>query len=222
MELRQIWKVLRRRWPLLIIPALVVLTYGAITYRPPGVGYNVGVRYMVGQPPAEAALTLDEEQYYNWLHSEYVANALADWVNGNGFRSSVSARLATRNIDVPAGAIGIVADNARSTLLVSVTYSDPDVLAEVMTAVTQTLIEQNADALPQINNPILISPLDEPIINSISAGIRSQLDLPVRVLAAFAVGFGLAFVVEYLDPAIRERDEIDALGLDVLGEIPKR
>lgn len=221
MELKQIWKIILRRWWLIVIPAAVVLVWGVVTYQAPTVSYNVGVRYSVGQAPAETAVTVDEEQYYNWLGSEYVANGLADWVNGNGFRTLVSQRLATQGIDVPAGAMGIVADNARSTLLVSVTYADGEVLDEVITAVTATLIEQN-NALPQISDPVQIYPLDEPIINPISAGIRSQLDVPIRILAALIAGFALAFAVEYLDPAIRERDELDTLGLEILGEIPRK
>ena len=38
---------------------------------------------------------------------------------------------------------------------------------------------------------------------------------------AFAVGVGLALLLEYLDTSIRRRDDLDELGIPVIGEIPK-
>lgn len=224
MELRQIWQVIKRRWLLMVIPTVIVLGYVIATYQAPAVAYNVGIQYLVSQPPSEAAETNDEARYYNWLASEYIVNGLADWATGNRFKTAVSQELANQGIDVPARAIGVVADNVRSKLVISTSYGDPDTAGAIMAAITTVLTEQNADALPQIGaeTAVLIQPLDDPVINPISAGIRSQLDLPLRVLAALLAGFGLAFVVEYFDPTIREKEEISSLGFDILGEIPKK
>ena len=223
MELMQIWKVVRRRWLFILIPTAVVLIFGIITYQQPVTIYNVGIQYLVSQPPSEAAETQDEARYYNWLASEYIVNGLADWTSGNLFKTAVSQQLSEQGVEVPASAIGLVADNVRSKLVISMTYHDPDVLAQMIDAVTVVLQEQNA-TLPQIDEEtaVLIQPLDEPIINPISAGIRSQLDLPLRVIAALLAGFGLAFVVEYLDPTLRERDELLTMGFEILGEIPRK
>ncbi|NJL56224.1 lipopolysaccharide biosynthesis protein, partial [bacterium] len=32
---------------------------------------------------------------------------------------------------------------------------------------------------------------------------------------------GLAFLVEYLDPTLRGRDELESLGLSVIGSVPR-
>lgn len=224
MELKAIWKVIRRRWLLIAIPLVIVLGVGLATYQAPGVTYNVGIRYLVSQPPTEATVLEDEERLYTWTSSEYVANGITDWVNGNLFKTAVQQQLAQQGIEVPAGAINMIADNTRSMVVVSVTYHDPDVLAAMMEATTAVLQQQNAEALPQIDEDtaVLVQPLDQAIINPISAGIRSQLDLPIRVLAALIAGFGLAFLVEYFDPTLRERQELETIGLDILGEIPKQ
>ncbi|MCA9977966.1 MAG: hypothetical protein KC413_19530, partial [Anaerolineales bacterium] len=85
------------------------------------------------------------------------------------------------------------------------------------------LIEQNSTALPQLGGETaVVVQQDLPVVNQIPAGIRSQLDLPLRILLALGAGIGLAFLVEYLDPTIRERDEIAKLGLPIMGEIPKK
>ena len=84
-------------------------------------------------------------------------------------------------------------------------------------------MEQNATGLPQLDGETaVLVQLDQPVVNQIPVGIRSQLDLPLRVALALGAGIGLALLVEYLDPTIRERDEVEKLGLPVVGEIPKK
>lgn len=225
MELRHYWKLFKRRWLLAVLPAAVVLTVGLATYQSPPPVYNVGVRFIVGQSPAVEAATSDQERYYNWTASEYIVNGLTDWVKGGSFATAVSQELATNGLDVPPGAIqgSLAADNARSMLTVSMTYGDGQVLAAMMDAVAKVLIERNSSALPQLGGETaVLVQLDQPIVNQIPAGIRSQLDLPLRILLALGAGVGLALLIEYLDPTIRERDELAKLGLPVVGEIPKK
>jgi capsular polysaccharide biosynthesis protein len=226
MELRTYAQILRRRWWLALIPTIVVLVIGLVTYQAPPPAYNVGVRFEVGQFPATEALSRsDEERYYNWLTSEYIVNGLADWVRGNRFGEAVSAELARAGLSVPAGAIqgGLAVDNVRSMLLISLSANDPQLLEEMMAAAVVVLTEQNAVALPQLGGEsALLVQLDEPIVNQVPAGLRAQLELPVRVALAVIAGVGLAFLVEYLDPTLRDRLELEALGLRLMGEIPKR
>ena len=225
MELRRYWSVLKRRWWLLLVPAVVVLAVELITYQPPPPVYNAGVRFLVAQEPGEGARTADEQRCYNWLSSEYIVNGLSDWVSGGEFATAVSQELARSGLSVPAQAIqgSLVTDNARSMLLVSLTYGDTPTLAAIMDALVTVLTEQNAAALPQLGGETAVLVQLDPIsVNQIPAGIRSQLDLPLRVVIALAAGFGLALLAEYLDPTVRERREIEAIGLQVLGEIPKK
>ncbi len=224
MELRQYWKILRRRWPLALIPAIIVLIAGIATYRPAPVAYNAGVRFIVGQSPGHAAAESDEQRYYNWLASEYIVNGLTDWVRGGKFAEAVSNYLAAQGHDVPAGAIqgGLAADNTRSMMTISLTAGDPDQLARMLDGVITVLTEDNAAALPQLGGQnAVLTQLDEPVINPIAAGIRNQLDLPLRVALALAAGLGLVMLAHYLDPTVRERAEIEQAGLPIIGEIPR-
>lgn len=225
MELRHYWTVFKRRWLLVVIPATIVLAAGLLTYQAPPPAYNVGVRFLVGQTPAAAAELEDEERLANWQASEYVVNGLTDWVSGNLFAEAVSAELARAGYDIPGGAIGggLAADNTRSMMQISLTYGDPEALAAMIEAVIAVLQSENVNALPQLGGETaVVVPLDQPVIVPISAGIRSQLDLPLRLLVALAAGVGLALLVEYLDPTLRSREEVESIGLPLLGEIPKK
>ena len=224
MELRRYWTILRRYWLLALIPGVLVLALGLATWRPTPTVYNAGVRFIVGQPPGAAAGEFDEQRYYNWLTSEYIVNGLTDWVRGGKFAEAVSARLAGKGFDVPPGAIqgGLAADNARSMMTISLTSGDADQLAVMLDGVIAVLTEDNAVALPQLGGETaVLTQLDEPVVNNISPGIRSQLDLPLRVALALFAGLGLALLAHYLDPAVRDRQELEDVGLPILGEIPR-
>jgi capsular polysaccharide biosynthesis protein len=225
MELRTYWNILRRRWLLILVPAVVVLAVSLLTYSPPAPLYNVGVRFIAGQEPTIGSDTSDEERNNAWTSSEYLTNSLTDWVRTGHFAAAVSSQLAEQGIEVAPAAIvaGVAADNARSTMTLSFTYHDPAVLQAIMDAAIIVLQERNADALPQLGGqPAEVIPLDPAIVNQIPPALRSRLDLPLRVLLALAAGLGLALLIEYLDPTLRARDEVEGLGLPVLGEIPKK
>lgn len=223
MELRRYWKMLRRRWLLIAIPTAIVLIVGLVSYTPPPPLYNVGVRFIVAQAPSAAAATTDEQRYYNWLTSEYIVNGLADWVRGGAFAAAVSQELAQQGLEVPPGAIQIVPDNARSMLTLSLVHGDAEALAAMIQAAITVLVEQNATALPQLGGETAtLVQLDQPVVNQLPGGLRSQLDLPLRVLLALGAGLGLALLAEYLDPTIRDREELEEVGLSILGEIPRK
>ncbi len=225
MELRQYWKTLRRRWLLVSIPAAIVLIIGLATYQSPPPAYNVGVQFTVSQEPSPSVDSADEQRYYTWLTSEYIVNALTDWVKGGQFATAVSQRLTQQGLDIPPDAIqgGLAADNTRSMLTISLTYGDPDALAAMIDAVVFVLMEQNAQALPQLGgDKAVLFQLGPPVINQIPSGIRSQLDLPLRIMLALAAGVGLALLAEYLDPTIRDLNELAELELPVMGAIPRK
>ena len=210
---------------MVLIPAIVVLGIGLLTYQPPTAVYTTGVRFIAGQEPTPGTALEDEERYYNWLTSEYIVNGLTDWVRGGEFSTAVSQYLAGQGQEIPAPAIqaGLVADNARSMLTLSLTGANTQQLATMMDGVIVVLTTQNAAALPQLGGEnALLTQLDQPAVSQLPAGIRGQLELPLRILLALLAGAGLALLVEYLDPTIRDRQELQDLGLEILGEIPKQ
>jgi hypothetical protein len=225
MELKTYWQLFRRRWLLILIPAAVVLAVGLATYTPPGVGYNAGIRFIVSQEPSQAAAESDEERLANWQTSEDVVNGLTDWVRGGQFAQLDSDYLAEEGVDIPAGTNqgSLAADNTRSMMTLSMTFADPAALEAMMDAAAAVLIEENAVGLPQLGGePASLVQLDRPVVNQVSAGLLDQLQLPVRVGLALGAGAGLALLVDYLDPTVRGRKELEEMGLPVMGEIPKK
>ena len=224
MELRAFYAIFRRRWLLVLIPPLVVALFSAVTYQPPPApGYNVGVNFLVAQPPTPSADLADQERYYNWLSSEYIVNGLTDWAVSGSFKTAVSNQLAQEGLEVPPDSFSVGAENVRSRLQISIQHGDAETLAQIVNAAITVLREQNADALPQLGGETaVLTLLDEPFVTPLPRSLSSLLDIPLRIAIGLAAGVGLALLVEYLDPTIRSREEAEAMGFAILGEIPKQ
>jgi len=136
----------------------------------------------------------------------------------------VSERLAGQGITVAPGAIGASTQPGKlhRILTVNVTWPDAEVLAGIANAVAATLTEGSAEFFGQFSaEEADIRLIDAPSVSAVGRPAREQLDLPLRVLLALAAGIGLAFLLDYLDTSVRERRDLEDLGLPVLGEVPR-
>lgn len=227
MELRELWKVVLRRWWLVALPtlaALALVAYGAVS-APPAATYTTSIRFTAATPPTdEEDQGYEDSEYYPWLTSEYIINALTDWVRTGSFAEEVSAVLAAQGIEIPAAAIqpGISADNERSIMVLYVTWPDAGQLAAIAEAAVVVLDERSTSYFPQLGEGgVEVVPLDAPTIGRIPPSLSSRLEPLVRVAVGLAAGIGLAFLVEYLDPTIRERREVEGLDMPVLAVVPR-
>jgi capsular polysaccharide biosynthesis protein len=224
MELWLYLKVLLRRWWLVGAPVLVVVAYVAATYTRPAPIYQVVMRFAAGTEPA--GLSVDYDRYYPWLTSEYVANGLADVARTGAFARAVSARLAETDLDVSPGAIqaAIVTDNAQSIAVVYLTWPDAGQIVAVAEAIAAELTTNGAAYFPQLQGVELAARLlDTPAPVALAPGLRTQLMGPaIKIGLAFVVGVALALLWHYLDPTVREAAEVEAVGVKVLAEIPRR
>ena len=224
MELRTYWKVLTRRWWLVVTPVVVVVVYVAATYTPPGPVYQVVMRFAAGTKPA--GLSEDYDRYYPWLASEYIANGLADVAETGAFAQAVASRLAEAGYEISAGAIqpAIVTDNAQSILVTYITWPDGAQIVAVADAVTAELTGNGVAYFPQLESvEPAVRLLDAPAPVLLPPGLRTQLMGPaIKIGLAAGLGVALALLWHYLDPTVREAAELEAWGLGVLAEIPRK
>jgi capsular polysaccharide biosynthesis protein len=224
MELRTYWKVLLRRWWLVVAPVAVVVLYTVVTYAPPGPVYQVVMRFAAGTEPA--GLSVDYDRYYPWLTSEYIANGLADVAQTGTFAQAVASRLADAGHQIPPAAIqpAIVTDNAQSILVVYLTWPDAEQIVAVADAISAEMTGNSVAYFPQLSG---IEPgvrqLDAPAPVSLPPGLRTQLMGPaIKIGLALVIGVALALLWHYLDPTIHTSEEVEAVGLKVLAQIPKK
>ncbi len=64
-------------------------------------------------------------------------------------------------------------------------------------------------------------PLDKPAIGPVPPSLRARFDLPLKAGLGLVAGIALALIAHYFDPLVREREELEQIGLKVIAEIPR-
>lgn len=224
MELREYFVIARRWWWLILLPAVVAGLYGAATYHRPAPTYSASMRYTASQPASLDNSPGYDPNYYRWLTSEYIVTGLKSWVQTGSFAEAVSGELGRAGQPVSVDALrgALAADNARSILVVSFSSADPGQVPAIFDAITKVLQRDNATVFPQLGGlAAVVQPLDPPGVVPVAPSLRARLDLPLKVAVGLALGIGLALLAHYLDPFVRDRRDLDRLGLPVAGEIPR-
>lgn len=244
MELREYWQILRRHWLVPVLLTLGVALLSAIQLRPweeRPPQFGASMRMLVGVLPLpETELTNYDPRYYAWLVSEYLVDDFTEVVSSRLFAENVNQRLAAKQggdegssggdgetlaFSLPAGTIqgSSVTSRQHRILTLNLTWSDAEQLAAMADAAAEEL-EENAHAYFQQlgTDRAEVTLLDAPVIYTIGPSLRERLEWPMRIGLALIVGIAIAFLIEYLDTSVRNRQDLEELGLVILGEIPKK
>ena len=238
MSLQWFAQALRRRWKLFLAVALGLMVLLFATFRPYLSLYRAEMRFIVGTRPLDSTDVSEEENYWNWLASEYVVVAVNQYVNGNTFKSEVSRQMVADGfdeMDPQAVAEFLSAGSVNSRLIVAIVHPD-EVMVErlAFTAASTLLAVENVDLteideptpldieIPQLErSPAFVYPLDSELLVEeldLSSDLLGQI-VP-RVLTALVAGLLAVFVLEFFDPTIRTRVSAETLSFPILAEIP--
>jgi capsular polysaccharide biosynthesis protein len=224
MELREYWTILWRRWWIIAGLALLVLA-GSIVFRShPAPMYQATMRFTIGvTPDSDGERVTMDPLYSAYLASEYIADDFAEILRSESFAGDVSARLASQGITVPAGAIQgfTVAEKQHRILTMQITWPDEGQLRAIAQAAMDTLEQDNAKYFKQLGaEGAAVFVIDSPHITSLGVSLKDRLDIPIRLALALLAGVGLVFLLHYVDDTIRDPQDVEEIGLTVLGQIP--
>jgi capsular polysaccharide biosynthesis protein len=221
MELHTLLKILKRYWYLVLIPPVLVGMFTLITYRAPAPGYTTSLRFSVGYAPEQQTTLLYDRKYPAWLTSEYIAGGLSDWAKTGDFAQAV-ANVAGNDITAAEVAGSIVSDHLRSIVVLYLNGGNPDRLTAIGNAAIRVLQVRNNVVFPQNGTGAVVTALDGVVVAPAPPSLRTRLDIPIRIALGLALGAVLAFLVWYFDPRIRDRADAEAIGLNIIAEIPKK
>jgi len=227
-ELRSYWAIIRRRWWLPVVLIALTALWWLVARRPwqpRPVTYATSLSFSVGvRPEPRTGDYYTYDRYYTWLASEYLVDDLSEVVRRSEFARAVSQRLADRGITVPPGAIqgSTQAGKLHRVLTLSITWGDPDQLAAIAEAAAAVLGEEAGAFLPQtMADDVEAHLIDRGAIVPVGPSPRERLDLPLRLFLGLVAGIALAFLLDYLDDSVRGPADLEALGITVVGEIPR-
>jgi capsular polysaccharide biosynthesis protein len=216
-------RILIRRWWLLVLPVVLIGGITALSYQPPASSFQVKVRFAVGLPPEQVPDVYNFDRHYDWLASEYFTRGIQDILNTGKFGENVAARLPKVWQLSPQQIVSAIRSDYRASVI-DIYVGTPN--AEHAVGIAQAVIDeltQNGEAYwPQLTNAKapLVRPLDKPVPVPVSIDLRNRFDLPVRLALGLGLGVLLAFIAHYFDRVVRDKHEVQAMGVDVIGEIP--
>lgn len=226
MELILVWRVLRRYWWLMLIPVLVTAALtlpAALSNRATlSGGFGTTIRYSAAQQ-LDAIPNRDGDYQDVWLASELTVNALTDWITSNSFKQAVAEEVAAGGASIDLTTLGIAADNERSVGRIDLSWPNADELNTIAQAMMTVLQTQTEDAFPQLGGePAQVTIIDTPVIVPAPPPLTDRFGPFLRIGLGLLAGIGLAFLAFYLDPTLRYRDDVEAIGLPVLAPIPRK
>lgn len=229
MEVLALWRLVRRRWWLILLPtalAFLLLLPSLPNVLASTQNYSVAMRFTAAAPSTVAAdsdSSYEDSVYVPWLASEYVVVNLPQWVTSDSFAREVSASLAHSGIAIEADDLrpAFVADSARSILVVYITWDKEDEIKAIAEAAVDVLQTRNQTYFPQFAaHPADVIPLDEVRVNAVPVPLMTRFGPFLRLIIAFGAGIGLAVLAEYFDNTVRDEEDLGALEVKVLGSVP--
>ena len=225
MELILVLRILLRRGYLVLIPVLVaaVIVLPDLLNRQEAVsgGYTITLRYSAAQV-LDAIPNRDGDFQDVWLASEFTVNAFTDWVRTSSFVAEIEQATTPQGAEMNPGLLGVAADNSHSIGVLILSYPDSATLEAIAQAAI-TVLQNRAQAyFPQLGaQPAQVTVLDTPQVVAAPPPIGNRLAPFIRVGVGLFFGIMLAFLVEYLDPTLHRREQVEQLGLSVIAAIPK-
>jgi capsular polysaccharide biosynthesis protein len=167
--------------------------------------------------------------YYSNLDSEYLADDMSEFMTSRAFADEVHRELATSStpLDVDVDTILTATRTKKTHRFIDITITTPTLEqgSAIAGSISRILedpnhVAQYLTALTAYRSQMeIVTPPVTHRANSLF-GLISEIGL--RTLIGLLVGLGLAFLIDYIDPSVRSREEAErVLQLPVLAEIPR-
>lgn len=220
-EVLLLWRFFVRWWWLMLLPVIVVAVVTVPNLLRGGGasgGFETSFRYTAAQSNSNLP-NRDGDFQDVWLASEYLVNALTEWVKSSSFRDELARELGDRTL---LETLGIASDRTRSIGLVQMTHADADTLARISNAAVRVLSERNLAYFPHLGgDSAQVTLLDAPVISPNPPSLPNRFEPFIRLALGVLVGVLLAGLAEATDRTHRYPDELERQGLVVLARIPK-
>jgi capsular polysaccharide biosynthesis protein len=231
MELREYWNIVRRRWWLPLAFTLVALIASTVVGVRGAAAYKTDMRVAVSTIPTldPSVVPYFDPIYYSNLDSEYLADDMSELITSRAFADDVKRELATSNTPVDVDIETIVsATRAKKThRFIDLTITTPtfDQGEQIAGSISRILSDPAhlaiyLKALTAYNTQMVI--VTPPVTHRANTVLGLISEIGLRTVIGLFVGIALAFLIDYIDPSVRSRQEAESvLQLPVLGEIPR-
>jgi uncharacterized protein involved in exopolysaccharide biosynthesis len=235
MEVREALWILKRRWWLVIGLPVLVAAVAWLTAADQPLTYVAHLRFAIDIP--RSAIVVGSDEGTAAKIGEALIDDIARVIPSEAFAAAVAGRLGPDASVSPGEIAGELSATDRHRIAsvwvrrTAAPGASPeeqaalrDETASIAEAVVAELEENGATWFARLGeDDVALTIIDGPDVATEAPSLRSRLDLPLRVLLAFLVGVGLAFLLYALDPRLyTEREAMRHAGAPVLGRLPRR
>ena len=208
-DLRGIFKIIRKRLVLILFSALIVTTLGSIyTFFIASPVYTASTQLVVKLPDSDdsgayAGQVAGNIQMANTINQVIVSPVILDKVQSNlnlsddSFQKQVTAANLTNS----------------QVITLTVKYSNPYV-AQKIADETANIFSMEAANLLNVTN---VNILSKAKAQTTPISPKPKLYLAISVIAGLVLGLAIALLKELFDNKINKEEDIETLGLTVLG-----
>ncbi|HJT37544.1 MAG TPA: Wzz/FepE/Etk N-terminal domain-containing protein, partial [Actinomycetota bacterium] len=233
LDLRAYFRVLRKRKWIIAAALIICIGAGALITARTTPRYEATATLFVGQPQITVAQLSTGVAVTNL--SNQLLKSYAEILTS---RSTAQAAIADSGLPVSVGAVrgGLTAEAIVGTLVIKLGYlgTDPAIAQQIVNAVADSFVEQinggtggsniaTSTAKTSVNlqkTAVPVRIIDRAVQPTVPVSPNATRNLTVAVLLGIAAGIGLAFLIEYLDVTVKHREDVEQLGIHVLGTIP--
>ncbi len=220
-ELRDYWRVLRARWYIPVILVVLTVIFSLLTYQTPPPTYVATLRFTIGVSANRPVEGVDPI-LTAYQASEYIRDDFVEILQSQMFANDVNAALNDPALKIAKSNISGAVEKQRRIMSMTIVWHDPEQARRIADAAARTLETQNAKYFAQLGSEgATVAIIDGPDVSAVTPGLRERIDLPVRILLALLAGIVLVFVLDFLDDSVKSARDLEKMGLEVLGEIPK-
>lgn len=209
------WNALKKRAPLIgLIILLAVSTSGYMTYNKVAPQYKASTKLFVNiKPTLKPDIVINEQ-----LADQKILKSYTEIIRSFAVGRDVVARTGVKLTPDQINAMTAVTTNTDSQVI-SITVTDTDEKRVVALAeeVSNAFINKVAQIM-QVDNVIFLERATEKPPVTIAA--KPQVNMAVAFLLSLTVGIGLTVLLEYFDPTLKTKIEVqEILGVPLIGEI---
>ena len=223
MEFRQYWSIVHRRlWLVALLGATALAVSGYVGVRGTN-AYCSNLKLAVNVIPdaGDAPNYRYDRYYYSWLSSEYLADDLTEVMKSTAFADYVWAETG-HSIDPGWIASATRARKTHRTIDLAVCGSDQTAVRAVGEAYERVLNTRLTDFFQQLDSRnALVRVINHPTVSRGWSVGSLAAEIALRTLLGLALGVALAFLLDYLDRGVRDRQDAEqVLSLPILAEVP--
>lgn len=209
------WNALKKRAPLIgLIILLAVSTSGYMSYNKVVPQYKASTKLFVNiKPTLKPDIVINEQ-----LADQKILKSYNEIIKSFAVGKDVVARTGVKLTPDQINAMTAVTTNTDSQVI-SITVTDTDEKRVVTLAeeVSNAFINKVAQIM-QVDNVIFLERATEKPATAVLA--KPQVNMAVAFLLSLTVGIGLTVLLEYFDPTLKTKIEVqEILGVPLIGEI---